>query len=261
MRRRDFIRAIAGTAATWFDAALAQEPGRTYRIGFLIRAPRNTPAADALFDELRVNGFIDGQNLIVLPGGFEDRNEIIGERAAALVNAAPDVIIAGPDGPIRALQAETQTVPIIGMTEDMVAAGLVSSLARPGGNTTGVSLLSPELDGKRQDILISAVPNARVIAAMSDNAAAPPPYHLDMLRHAARSRGVELLVFGVGGAEEISAAMDKAKSSGCAAVNFLAGPLFPVVGSRGNGIVMKRACSYVCQRSFNGRKRQRLVVF
>jgi len=155
MRRRDFIRAIAGTVATWFDAALAQEPGRTYRIGFLIRAPRNTPAADALFDELRGNGFIDGQNLIVLPGGFDDRNEIIGERAAALVKAAPDVIIAGPDVPIRALQAETQTVPIIGMTEDMVAAGLVSSLARPGGNTTGVSLLSPELDGKRQDILIS----------------------------------------------------------------------------------------------------------
>ena len=236
MRRRDFIRAIAGTVATWFDAALAQEPGRTYRIGFLIRAPRNTPFADAAFDELRVNGFIDGQNLIVLPGGFDDRNEIIGERAAALVKAAPDVIIAGPDVPIRALQAETQTVPIIGMTEDMVAAGLVSSLARPGGNTTGVSLLSPELDGKRQDILISAVPNARIIAAMSDNAAAPPPYHLDMLRHAARSRGVEFLIFGVGGAEEIPAAMDKAKSSGCEAINFLAGPLFSVVGSRGNSV-------------------------
>ena len=236
MRRRDFIRAIAGTVATWFDAALAQEPGRTYRIGFLIRAPRNTPAADALFDELRGNGFIDGQNLIVLPGGFDDRNEIIGERAAALVKAAPDVIIAGPDVPIRALQAETQTVPIIGMTEDMVAAGLVSSLARPGGSTTGVSLLSPELDGKRQDILISAVPNARIIAGMSDNAAAPPPYHLDMLRHAARSRGVELLIFGVGGAEEIPAAMDKAKSSGCEAINFLAGPLFSVVGSRGNSV-------------------------
>ena len=239
MRRRDFIRAIAGTVATWFDAALAQEPGRTYRIGFLIRAPRNTPTADALFDELRGNGFIDGQNLIVLPGGFDDRNEIIGERAAALVKAAPDVIIAGPDVPIRALQAETQTVPIIGMTEDMVAAGLVSSLARPGGNTTGVSLLSPELDGKRLDILISAVPNARRIAAMTESAATPP-YHLDMLRNAARSRGVELLVFALRGTDEIAAAMDAAKSSGCEAVNYLAGPLFSVVGTRGNSIVMER---------------------
>jgi len=57
-----------------------------------------------------------------------------------------------------------------------------------------------------------------------------------MLRHAARSRGVELLIFGVGGAEEIPAAMDKAKSSGCEAINFLAGPLFSVVGSRGNSV-------------------------
>src|SRR6516164_2883652 len=100
MRRRDFIRAIGGTVATWFDAALAQEPGRTYRIGMLIRAARNTPAADALYDELRGNGFIDGQNLIVFFFRQKTAYEIIGERAAALVKAAPDVIIAGPDVPI-----------------------------------------------------------------------------------------------------------------------------------------------------------------
>jgi len=238
IRRREFIVTLGGAVA-WPLAARAQEPGRTYRIGFMIRAPRNTPFADAAFDELRVNGFIDGQNLIVLPGGFDDPNEVMAERATALVKAGPDVIIAGPDGPIRALQAATQTVPIVGMTEDMVAAGLVSSLAHPGSNTTGVSLLSPELDGKRQDILISAVPNARRIAAMTESAATPP-YHLDMLRNGARSRGVELLVFALNGADEIAAAMDAAKSSGCEAINFLAGPLFSVVGSRGNSIVMER---------------------
>ena len=59
MRRRDFIKAIAGTVAAWSGESRAQEPSRTYRIGFLIRAPRNTPFADAAFDELRVNGFID----------------------------------------------------------------------------------------------------------------------------------------------------------------------------------------------------------
>jgi hypothetical protein len=118
IRRREFIVTLGGAAA-WPLAARAQQPGRTYRIGFLIRAPRNTPFADAAFDELRVNGFIDGQNLIVLPGGFDDPNEVMAERATALVKAGPDVIIAGPDGPIRALQAATQTVPIVGMTEDM----------------------------------------------------------------------------------------------------------------------------------------------
>jgi putative tryptophan/tyrosine transport system substrate-binding protein len=238
MRRREFIVAL-GSAAAWPLVARAQEPGRTYRLGFLIPSPRNTPAAEAQFDELRLNGFTEGQNLVVIPGGFDVPNDAITERAAALVKAAPDVIMAGPDIPIRTLQAATRTVPIVGMTEDMVAAGLVSSLARPGGNVTGISLLSPELDGKRQDILIAAVPNARRIAAMADSTATPP-YHLEMLRHAARSRGVELSVFGVGGPEEIASAIDAARSSGCEAVNFLATPLFSVAGSRSNRIVMER---------------------
>jgi putative ABC transport system substrate-binding protein len=239
VRRRSFIALIGSAAAAWPLAARAQEPGRTYRLGFLIPSPRNTPAAEAQFDELRLNGFIEGQNLMVIPGGFDVPNDAIAERAAALVTAAPDVIIAGPDIPIRTLQAATRTVPIVGMTEDMVAAGLVSSLARPGGNVTGISLLSPELDGKRQDILIAAVPNARRIAAMADSTATPP-YHLEMLRHAARSRGLELSVFGVSGPEEIASAIDGAKSSGCEAVNFLATPLFSVAGSRNNRIVMER---------------------
>jgi putative tryptophan/tyrosine transport system substrate-binding protein len=93
LKRREFITLLGGAAVAWPLAARAQEPNRTYRIGFLIRAPRNTPFADAAFDELRVNGFIDGQNLIVLPGGFDDPNEVIAERAAALVKAGPDVIL------------------------------------------------------------------------------------------------------------------------------------------------------------------------
>jgi putative ABC transport system substrate-binding protein len=194
--------------------------------------------AAALFDELRLNGFIEGQNLVVLPGGFDVSNDAVAERAAALVKAEPDVIIAGPDIPIRALQAATRTVPIVGLTEDMVASGLVRSLARPGGNVTGISLLSPELDGKRQDILIAAVPNARRIAAMADSPVTPP-HHLEMLQHAARSRGVELSVFGVGGPEEINSAIDAAKSSGCEGLNFLASPLFSVPGSRSNRAVME----------------------
>jgi putative ABC transport system substrate-binding protein len=125
------------------------------------------------------------------------------------------------------------------MSEDMVTEGLVTSLARPGGNITGISLLSPELDGKRQDILIEAVPGARRIAAMAD-ANATPPYHLQVLQHGARSRGVELSVFAVGGPEEIASAIEAAKAAGAEALNFLATPLFSVPGSRGNQIVMER---------------------
>jgi putative ABC transport system substrate-binding protein len=239
MTRRRFITLLGGASAAWPLAARAQEAGRTYRLGFLLPSPRQIPPVDALFDELRLNGFIEGKNLVVVPGGFEATDDNVAERAAALVSATPDAIIAGPAPPLRALQALTRTVPIIGMSEDMVGEGLVASLARPGGNITGISILSPELDGKRQDILIEAAPGARRIAAMADSRTTPP-YHLQALQHAARSRGVELLVFGVSGPEEIAAAIDAAKASGAEALNFLATPLFSVSGTHNHAIVMER---------------------
>ena len=223
----------------WPFAARAQQSDRTYRLGFLIPTSRQTPAVAAFFDELRLNGFIEGQNLTVVPGGFDVRNEDLAGRAAALVKAAPDAIVAGPELPLHALLEVTRTVPLIGMTENMVAAGLAASLARPGGNITGISLLSPELDGKRQDILMEAVPGARRMAVLAD-ANVTPPQHLQALKDAASQRGVELSVFGVARPEEIVPAIDGAKTSGAEAINFLATPLFSVPGSRNNGIVMER---------------------
>src|SRR5262245_10961423 len=238
MRRREFI-ALIGGAAVWPRAARAQQDnGRTYRLGFLLPSSRHG-VVDGFFDELRLNGFVEGKNLVVMPGGFEATDDNLAERAAALVNAAPDAIVAGPAPPLRALQAITRTIPLIGMSEDMVGEGLVASLARPGANITGISLLSPELDGKRQEILIEAVPGARRIAAMADSRQTPP-YHLQALQHAARSRGVELSVIGVSGPEEIAAAIDAAKTAGAEALNFLATPLFSLPGTRSNAIVMER---------------------
>ena len=148
--RRQFISAFGGAAVTWPLVARAQESGRTYRLGFLIPTPRESPVVAAFFDELRRNGFVEGQNLIVIPGGFAIPNDQIASFAASLVAASPDVIVAGPELPLRALQQLTRTIPLIGITEDMVGDGLVASLARPGGNITGMSLLSPQLDGKRK---------------------------------------------------------------------------------------------------------------
>jgi putative ABC transport system substrate-binding protein len=239
MNRRAFISALGGAAAAWPLAARAQEPGRTYRLGFLLPTARQTPQVEAFFDELRLNGFVEGRNLVVVPAGFEATDDSLAERAAALVNASPDAIIAGPAPPLRALRPMTRSVPLVGMSEDMVGEGLVASLARPGGNVTGISLLSPELDGKRQDILIEAVPGAHRIAAMADTHATPP-YHLQVLQHGARSRGIELSIFAVGGPEEIASAIDAAKAAGAEALNFLATPLFSVPGSRNNQMVMER---------------------
>ena len=155
---------------------------------------------------MRLNGFIEGQNLTIIPGGFDVQVDLLAERAEAMVKAEPDAIVGGPEPQLRALQARTGTIPLIGMTNDMVADGLVKSLARPGGNTTGISLLSPELDSKRQDILMEALPSARRMAALADSHVTPK--HIQELLDAARLRGIELSVFAIAKAEDIAAAID-----------------------------------------------------
>jgi putative tryptophan/tyrosine transport system substrate-binding protein len=239
MRRRKFITLLGGAVVGWPLAARGQEPGRTYRLGIITPAPRESPPVIAFFDELRRNGFVEGQNLAVIVGAFGNIDDQLAERAAALVNAAPDAILAGPEPPLHALEALTRTVPLIGMVEDMVAAGLVQSLARPAGNITGISLLSPELDGKRQEILIETVPGARRIAAMADVKVTSPD-HIQVLQQGARSRGVEVLFFGMNRPQDIASAMDAAKAAGVEALNFLASPLFSLPGTPGNRIVMER---------------------
>src|SRR6185369_15181904 len=111
--------------------------------------------------------------------------ERVSEFATELVKAQVDVIAAGGDFGIRAAQSATTTIPIVGFTDDMVGARLVESLARPGGNTTGVSLLAADLDGKRQDLLIEAVPGLRRIATFADSTTSAPQ-HLQDLESAAR---------------------------------------------------------------------------
>ena len=145
MRRRDFITLLGAAAfVQWPFTARGQEAGRIYRLGFLTPIPRGAPPVLVFLDQLRLNGFVEGDNLTVIPGGFEATDDRLAERAAALIDAAPDVVVAGPEPPLQALRALTRTVPLVGMTEDMVTAGLVKSLAHPGGNITGISLLSPE---------------------------------------------------------------------------------------------------------------------
>ena len=223
MRRREFI-ALMGASVAWPFAAMAQQAGRTYRLGCLWPFPRDAPVAVAFFDELRRHGFIEGQNLTVEFRAYGLHVDLISQYAAELVKAQVDVIYVGGDDAIRAVQQATKTIPILGIADDMVGAGLVNSLARPNGNTTGVSILATELDGKRQEILIEAVPGLRRMAALADanyNSAAK----LDALQEAARAHNIELSIYRVARGEEIAAAIDMAQASGAAALNVLASPM------------------------------------
>ena len=206
------------------ERSAAQEPGRTYRIGGLFASQRDTPQHIALFDSLRRNGFLLGHNLNVYPRGYGLRPDQFAAIAVEQVNANVDLIMCGGDPAIRAAQQASPTIPIVALTDDMVGSGLVRSLANPGANTTGVSILATQLDGKRQEILMDVVPGLRRMAALADSNTSRPR-ELQALREAARSRGVELSVHQVARPEDIVAAIDAAKNTGAAALNVLATPL------------------------------------
>jgi putative ABC transport system substrate-binding protein len=162
---------------------------------------------------------------MVDPRGYGLRNDQLPQVTLALVDAQVDVIFAGGNDGIRAAQHATASVPILGFTDDMVGSGLVSSMAHPGGNTTGVSMLGTELNGKRQDLLIELIPGVRQIAALAD-ANTTVLNQLQPLQDAARGRGIELAIYKIAKPEVISGAIDTAKAAGAAGLNVLASPLW-----------------------------------
>jgi len=201
---------------------MAQPGNRVYRVAVLVPIPAST--FTAFFDELRRHGFVEGQNLTVDRRGFDGRYEQFPELVAEMVKAGPDAILCGGDAAIRAAQAATTTIPIVGGTDDMVGSGLARSLSHPGGNTTGVSLLAADLDSKRQEILIDFVPGASRMAVLADTQTTERG-RLQAVEDGARGRGVALSIHRVERSEDIAPAVEAAKAAGAAALNVLASPL------------------------------------
>jgi putative ABC transport system substrate-binding protein len=224
IKRREFVTLLGGAVA-WPLAARGQQLGRIYRLGTLNLSPRSAPNHVAFYAELQRLGFIAGQNLVVDERSYGLHVEQLADHAAEIVKAQVDVINATGDLAIRAAQQATTTIPILAFTDDMLGSKFVSSLAKPGGNTTGVSIFGTELDGKRQEILIEAVPGLRRMAALADSNT-NTPRQLQALQDAARARGVELSIYEVAKSNEIAAAIDAAKKADAAALNVLASPLF-----------------------------------
>jgi len=220
MRRREFIGLIGGAAA-WPLAARAQETGQVYRLGVLHQLPRTAAQFARLIDGLRRQGLIEGRNLIVDPAGFGSSPEEYGQRVAEMVKSGANVIFVGGDAAMRAALEVTQTVPIIGVADDMVASGLAASLARPGGNATGFSILANELDGKRQEILRELVPDARRMAILVDPTTKSSA-QLGTMLDVVRSRGIEVSTHSASKVEEIGPAIDAAHMAGADALNVLA---------------------------------------
>jgi hypothetical protein len=249
MDRRRLIALFGGATAAWPLQLRAQQPGRTYRIGALALLPRDSPAYVALFEGLRRQGFVERQNLTIDPRGFGLHVEQFSDVAAQLVKAQVEVILPVGDAAIRAAQQATATIPILAIADDMLGAGLITSLAHPGGNTTGISILATELDGKRQQLLIELIPGVRRIAALVDSNTKAAG-QLEALGDAARARGIELSLHRVAEPDEIVGAIDAAQAAGASASTCCRHRSWAASVS---SLSSERQCC-ACQLSINGRK-------
>ena len=168
MGRREFVALLGGAVAAWPLAAHAQQAEKLRAIGYL--NPGSGPPAPgitALFDALAELGWIEGKNVVFERRYAENRLERLPELAAELVRLNVDVIVAiGTPGPLAAKRA-TSTIPIVmAAAGDPLGSGLVASLARPGGNVTGMSLMAPDLGGKRLELLKELLPRLARVAVL-----------------------------------------------------------------------------------------------
>ena len=212
MKRRDFITLLGGAAVAWPLAARTQQSGKIHAIGLLSPASRSPSVVPALFDALAELGWIEGKNLVVERRYAENRLERLPELAAELVRLNVEVIVAnGTLGPLAAKRA-TSTIPIV-MTAagDPLGSGLVASLARPGGNVTGISLMAPDLGGKRLELLKELLPRLARVAVLWN---AANPYAAIVFKEtqaAGRTLGIEVQSLEVRGPDDFDGAFDTAR--------------------------------------------------
>jgi putative tryptophan/tyrosine transport system substrate-binding protein len=209
MRRREFITLLGGAAAAWPVAARAQQPAMPI-VGFVIvRSAEATVRQAAAFRKgLNETGYVEGQNVMVEYHWLEGQYDRLPALMADLVRRRVAVIVAFANAPALAAKAATTTIPIVfGVGQDPVRMGLVASLARPGGNATGINFFTQEADAKRLGLLHDLVPKAVRIAVLVNPANAPTAEAtLRDIPEAARALGLQTVVLKASTSSEIEAA-------------------------------------------------------
>jgi putative ABC transport system substrate-binding protein len=213
VKRRTFITLLGGAAAVWPLAARGQQPGKLPSIGFLGAALSIESQRVAAFERrLRELGWIDGRTVTIEYRWAEGRNERYAENAAELVRLNVDVIVTSTTPPTLAAKRATGVIPIVFATaNDPIGTGLVASLARPGGNVTGLANQMSDTSGKKLDILREVVPGLHRLAIMAN--AGNPASLLDMseAQATARSLGLEVTTSEIRRAEDIAPAFEALK--------------------------------------------------
>ena len=218
-KRRQVLTLLGGAAAAWPLAAGAQQPSSTVRrIGFLSPGVARTMAVRGLVEAFRQGlkeyGWVEGQNISVEYRFAEGKEEALAGIAAALVQSRLDVIVADGTAAIQAAKNVTQTVPIVmAVSNDPVGTGLVASLNRPGGNITGLSILTGELVSKWLQLLTEIVPGLARVAVLSNPLNPSSAPLLEQTKAAAQSLGVEIHVAEVQGPDRFESAFAAIKAA------------------------------------------------
>jgi putative ABC transport system substrate-binding protein len=234
VKRREFISLLGGSAA-WPLVARAQAPKNTPRLCFLTFDPGTLRSNrfDAFFQGLRDLGYANGQNIAIDYLSAEGNSDRFPALAAECLRLKSDVIAVSTTPAAQAAMAATRTIPIIMIgLGDPVQTGLVNSLAQPGGNVTGLSLMVPEVAAKRLGLLKEAIPaisRVLVLTYLSDPIA---PLQVKALKEAAPSLGVTLQVHDIRTADDLPAAFDAAAKERAEALLTTAESLFVAQGAR-----------------------------
>jgi putative ABC transport system substrate-binding protein len=208
LKRREFITLVGGAAVAWPLGALGQQPGKLPLIGVLVSASPPHPFADAFWRGLHALGYSEGQNIKVEFRYTEGRSDRAEEFAEEFVRVGVNVIVAHYAIGTAAAMAATRTIPIVMVHGAPLQLGAINSLARPGGNVTGLSAMDAEIGGKRVQLLRELIPNLSRIAVLATTPTTSqfgPPFVED-LRLAATSAGLGFEPILIGGSSEFRSA-------------------------------------------------------
>jgi putative tryptophan/tyrosine transport system substrate-binding protein len=210
MKRREFIILLGGAAIAWPLSVQAQPAAKVRRVGFLARtsAASLTPLLDSFRQGLRDLGWAEGKNISIEYQFGDGQFDRLGELAAALVRLNVDVIVTVDTPPTQAAKSATSTIPIvIAVSADPVGAGLVASLAHPGGNITGLSLLAPDTDQKNLEIVKEVLPRANRVGMIWDPNNRGMTLRLAAVQAAASRLGIEIQSLAAPGSDQLAGAL------------------------------------------------------
>jgi len=208
LRRPSFTWAIPLGLLLMAISAGAQQPARTFRIGYLSSASASPPnALEAFRHGLRELGYVEGRNVLILERFAANRLEQLPELAADLVRLKPDIIVTFSTPAAKAAQQATKTIPIVMSSGDPLGSGLVASLARPGGNVTGFTHIGgPEIWDKVLELLKQIAPGVSRVGVLHNSAIPPEAWALEHLKGPAAALGFNWLPAEVRSVDEFPAA-------------------------------------------------------